>query len=159
MATKSWLKPALAFGAVTAGAAILGTLATRKSVNSRWYRRLKKPVFQPPRQVFAPVWTALYAAMAASVTRIWNSPSSPERTRALALWGTQLALNTGWSALFFGARRPKVALVEIIALLAAIAAYTREAGKVDRGAAALMLPSLGWTTFATALNEEIARRN
>jgi tryptophan-rich sensory protein len=157
--SKSWLKPALAFGAVTAGAAILGTLATRTSVDSAWYRRLRKPPFQPPRRAFGPVWTALYAMMAASAVRIWNSPPSPERSRALRLWTTQLALNAGWSAIFFAARRPRVALVEITALLATIAAYARQAGKVDRGAAALIAPYLGWTAFATALNEEIARRN
>jgi len=154
------IRTLLGFGTLTAAAAALGTLATRRSVDSAWYNAtLKKPPFQPPREVFAPVWTALYAMMTTSVARIYEARPSRERTRALALWGAQLALNAGWSAIFFGARRPKLALTEIIVLVAAIAAYTHQAREVDRRAAQWMLPYLGWTMFATLLNEEIVRRN
>lgn len=154
------IRTLLGFGAATAAAAVLGTLATRRSVNSAWYNvELKKPPFQPPRRVFGPVWTALYGLMTASAARVHEAPPSRERTRALTLWGTQLALNAGWSALFFGARRPKVALAELGVLLAAIGAYVHQARKVDPRAAQLMLPYLGWTAFATLLNEEIVRLN
>jgi tryptophan-rich sensory protein len=150
----------LGFGAFTTVAGVLGSYATRRSVNSAWYNlELEKPPFQPPREVFAPAWTALYAAMTASVARVYEAPPSRARTRALTLWGAQLALNTGWSAIFFGARRPGLALVELGALLVAVGAYTHQARKVDRRAAQLMLPYLGWTAFAMLLNEEIVRRN
>jgi translocator protein len=154
------IRTLLGFGALTAAAAALGTLATRRSVDSAWYNAtLKKPPFQPPREVFAPVWTALYAMMTTSVARLYEAHPSRERTRALALWGAQLALNAGWSAIFFGARRPKLALTEIIVLVAAIGAYIHQAREVDRRAAQWMLPYLGWAMFATLLNEEIVRRN
>jgi tryptophan-rich sensory protein len=154
------LRTLLGFGALTAGAAALGSFATQRSVNSAWYNvELRKPPFQPPREVFGPVWTALYAMMTGSAARVYDAPPSRERTRALTLWGAQLALNAGWSAIFFGARRPRLALVELGALLAAIGAYTRQARKVDPRAAHLMLPYLGWTAFAMLLNEEIVRRN
>jgi benzodiazapine receptor len=149
----------LGFGAATAAVAGLGSIAVSASVRSPWYARLQKPPFQPPRQAFGPVWTALYGLMAASAWRIWRAPSSPARTRALALWGGQLALNGAWSWIFFGARRPKNALVELTAMLATIAAYANEARKVDRTAAWLIAPYLAWTGFAGALNEEIVRRN
>lgn len=150
----------LGFGALTTVAAVLGSFATRRSVNSAWYNvELEKPPFQPAREVFAPVWTALYALMTGSVARIYEAPRSRARTRALTLWGAQLALNAGWSAIFFGARKPRLALVELGALLAAVGAYTHQARKVDRRAAQLMLPYLGWSAFAMLLNEEIVRRN
>jgi tryptophan-rich sensory protein len=156
----SWLLPALGFGALTAGAAVLGGLATRKSVNSPWYRVfLRKPPYQPPRQAFGPVWSALYTTIAASGARVWRGAPGPARTRALALWGTQLALNAGWSAVFFGARRPRAALVEIGALLASIAGYAAAARKVDRPAAWLVAPYAAWTAFAAVLNAGIVRRN
>ncbi|HVV86393.1 MAG TPA: TspO/MBR family protein [Kofleriaceae bacterium] len=147
-------------GAITGAAALIGNLATRRSVDSRWYRdELKKPSFQPPRGAFGPVWTGLYAAMARSAARVWRAPPSPERTRALALWGTQLGLNAAWSVLFFGLRRPRWALVEVGVLLAAIAAYAAAAARVDRRAAALMAPYLAWTGFATVLNGTIVAQN
>ena len=46
---------------VTAG---LGGLASRPS-ESDWYAKLRKPWFQPPRQVFPIVWPLLYADIAA----------------------------------------------------------------------------------------------
>ena len=149
----------LGFVGVTTLAATLGALATRKSVGSHWYRALRKPWFQPPRQAFGPVWTTLYALIAASGYRVWRAPSSPARTRALALWGTQLALNGAWTWIFFGAREPKPALAELILLVQAITLYANEARKVDPLAAWLVAPYLGWTGLATALNEEIVRKN
>lgn len=158
MRTRSILTYA-SFGALAAGAALLGTLATRKSVDSPWYARLRKPSFQPPRQAFAPVWTTLYGMIAASGARAWLAPRSPARTRALALWGVQMALNAGWSGIFFGARRPRAALAEIVALLASIGAYTNEARKIDRPAALLFAPYAAWTGFATVLNAAIVSKN
>lgn len=156
------VKSALAlagFGLATAATAALGGVATRRAVTSPWYYFLRKPKFQPPRQAFGPVWTALYALMAGSAWRVWRTPPSPARTRALALWGGQLALNGAWSWIFFGARKPRAALVEIAALGAAIAAYANEARKVDPVAAWMIAPYLAWTGFASLLNEEIARKN
>lgn len=146
-------------GGVTLGVAALGSIGTRKSVRSPWYALLRKPSFQPPKRAFAPVWTGLYGLMVASAWRVWRAPASPHRTRALALWGAQLALNGAWTWLFFGARKPAVALAELVTMFGAIAAYTNEARKVDPAATWMMAPYLGWTGFAGALNEEITRRN
>lgn len=145
------------FGALTAGSAVLGARAT----NSRqfWYRRLRKPPFQPPAWVFAPVWTALYGLMSASAWRVWNRPAGPSRSWALALWGLQLGFNALWSPLFFRKHQPRAALVDIAALGASLAAYTAVTSKVDKGAAWMMVPYLAWVGFASALNEEIVRRN
>ncbi len=154
------LRTLLGFGALTAGAALIGTLATDKSVNSAWYNaRLRKPSWQPPREAFAPVWTTLYALMAGSAARVYQARPSRERARALQLWGAQLALNAAWSVIFFGARRPKLAAVEIGVLLAAIAGYMHQARQVDTRATAMMAPYLGWTAFAAALNGNIAKNN
>jgi len=148
-----------AFAGMTALAAYAGTVATQKSVRSPWYRLLRKASFQPPNRAFAPVWTGLYALMAGSAWLVWRKPASRARTRALTIWTTQLGLNAVWSWLFFGARKPKLSLAELATLFASIAAYANEAHKVDKKAAWMMAPYLGWTAFAGALNEEIARKN
>jgi len=145
------------FGTLAAGAAAWGARVT--SSRQPWYRRLRKPPFQPPSWVFAPVWTVLYGLMSVSAWRVWNRPAGPSRSWALALWGVQMGFNALWSPLFFGAHRPRTALVDIAALGMSLTAYTGVARKVDRGAAWMMVPYLAWVGFASALNEEIVRRN
>ncbi|HET9612238.1 MAG TPA: TspO/MBR family protein [Acidimicrobiales bacterium] len=148
------------FGAVVAAAAVGGALVgPRRPETMRWYRSLAKPPFQPPAAVFGPVWTGLYAAIAVSGWRVWRRPDGPERTRALRLWGAQMAANAAWTPLFFGARRPGLALGDLTAQLSSTAGYTASAARVDGPAAALMAPYLGWTAFAGLLNAEILRRN
>ena len=146
------------FGALTAGAAALGSAATDHGTQL-WYRRLRKPSFQPPGAVFGPVWTVLYVLIAVSGWRVWNRPAGPARSRALGLWGLQLGLNAAWSWLFFGKRRKRTALADISALGVSIAAYIAAARKVDRSAAVLVAPYLGWVCFAGLLNEELVRLN
>lgn len=143
------------FGAATAGAAALNARVRPGA----WYRGLRQPWFQPPSWVFAPVWTGLYALIAASGYRVWRAPASPERTRALGFWGAQLGLNAAWSMLFFGKEDPRAALIDIGLLRVAVDAYTRTATKVDPAARWMMAPYRSWVSFATALNAEIVRKN
>jgi tryptophan-rich sensory protein len=154
---RSWLWLAL-FAGATAVAAGLGAGATRRG-RGAWYRALSKPAGQPPPQVFGPVWTTLYGLMSVSATRVFRAPPSPERTRALRLWWTQLALNGAWSPLFFGARRARWALADLVVLTVAVSKYTGTAAKVDRPAAWLMAPYLGWLGYAGWLNLGIVRKN
>ncbi len=151
----------LGFAALSYGASALGVLAMRGkgSPNSLWFRSRKKPAFQPPNWLFAPVWSALYGSIAYSGWRVWRAPSSPERTKALGLWATQLALNGAWTPLFFRAHMPGAALVDLVALDAAASAYAVQAAKVDRQAALVVAPYLGWLAFATALNGSIFANN
>lgn len=146
-----------AFGALSAGSALLGGGASNSK--QLWYKKLRKPPFQPPAWVFGPVWTALYGLMSFSAWRVWNRPAGPKRSWALALWGVQLGFNALWSPLFFGKHRKRAALVDIAALGVSLAAYTATARKVDPGAAWMMAPYLAWVGFASALNEEIVRLN
>jgi translocator protein len=145
-------------GTMTAASAIAGSIATQSSVHG-WYHRLDKPGFTPPSVVFPVVWTGLYAVMTVSAWRTWKSAPTPRRKLALGLWGLQLALNAAWSPLFFGLRRPGIAMFDIVALAGAIAGYVVVTRKVDRPAAGMMLPYLAWVGFASALNGSIWLRN
>jgi benzodiazapine receptor len=152
---RGWL--GLFLGATSLVSAIGG--AVTRGGRGRWYRGLRKPAGQPPPAVFGPVWTALYALMSWSALRIHRAPDSPERSRALRIWWTQLALNGAWSPLFFGARRTGWALVDLASTVAATAAYIRAASRVDRLAAKLMAPYLAWLGFAGYLNGGIVALN
>ncbi|HXU61162.1 MAG TPA: TspO/MBR family protein [Polyangia bacterium] len=146
------------FAGATAVAAGLGAGATRRG-RGVWYRALSKPAGQPPPAVFGPVWTTLYGLMSVSAYRVFRARRSPQRRRALGLWWTQLALNGAWSPLFFGAHRARLALADLVALSLAASKYTHTAAKVDRPAAWLMAPYLGWLGYAGWLNLGIVRKN
>ena len=145
------LAPCLAVGAI-------GGVATSQSVSS-WYPALAKPPFNPPRWIFAPVWTALYVIMAVSAWLVWRRNGWRGARPALTLFAIQLALNLAWSLMFFGLRRIDLALIDVVALLAAIAATALAFWPLHRAAALLMTPYLAWVGFATLLNSAIWRLN
>jgi tryptophan-rich sensory protein len=143
--------------ALSAGA--IGGFATVSSV-ATWYPGLNKPAFNPPNAVFGPVWTVLYVLMALAAWRVWRAPAPDGRRRqALVLYGVQLVLNLAWSLIFFGLRRPDLALADIVALLAALIATTAAFWRIDRPAGLMLLPYIAWVAFASALNFEIWRLN
>ena len=64
-----WARTVAGVGVAVAGCAVLGSLAT--APDTRWYRRLRKPVWQPPAAAFP--WCG------ARCTRPWRSPQ-PRRS-------------------------------------------------------------------------------
>ena len=138
-------------------AAGLGSLFTMVSVGS-WYAGLAKPSWNPPGWVFGPVWTVLYALMAVAGWLVWRRGGS-ENWLALRWFAVQLALNVGWSAVFFGLQMPGLAVLEIVLLWLAIVATLMTSWRVSRPAGILLLPYLLWVSFAAALNFAIWRLN
>jgi tryptophan-rich sensory protein len=125
-----------------------------------WYRTLRRPSWRPPDAAFGPVWTTLYLLMGVAAVLVRRSRADPQSVElAHRVNALQLALNGAWSLVFFGRRDPQAGLVVIVALWAAIAATIAAFARVDRRAAALLLPYLGWVTFATVLNAWIWRAN
>lgn len=153
-----WKALAVAGGLVLL-AAVAGSVGggSPQSVRLR-YQALDKPDFAPPARVFGPAWGALYPIVALAGARVMAAEPSPERSRALAAWGSQLALNAAWSPLFFGRRAERAALADIAGVIALTTAFALSARKVDGPAAALTVPYLGWLGFAAALNAGIVQR-
>ncbi|MGF1626424.1 MAG: TspO/MBR family protein [Alphaproteobacteria bacterium] len=133
---------------------VVGGLVTADAV-AVWYPTLRKPSYNPPDWVFGPVWTVLYVMMAVAAWRVWRRTGLVGGRVALGLYAGQLALNLGWSLLFFGARQVGLALAEIVLLFIAILATAIVFSRIDRLAAALLLPYLLWVAFAALLNAAI----
>lgn len=138
--------------------AALGALATMPKI-AGWYAALNKPSFTPPNYVFPIAWNILYALMAISLWRLWQSAESETRNRAITLFLLQLAVNLAWSWIFFGAESIHGGLATILALDALVIWAIYAAWQVDRIAAALLLPYLLWIGYATALTAGIVRLN
>lgn len=142
------------FVAAVAAISLFGSLF----IPGEWYAGLRKPAWNPPAWVFAPVWTTLYLMMAVAAWQVWLR-AHRQRNRALKWWGIQLLLNGAWSWLFFGLHRPGWAFAEMSVLLLAIVITIRLFRRVRRSAAVLMTPYLAWVAFAWVLNLAIWRLN
>lgn len=154
---RSWIA-LIGFIAAAFAAAAIGGAATASSVRE-WYPLLNKPSWNPPGWIFGPVWTALYLMMSVAAWRIWQKRPEPGVRYALTLFFVQLALNAAWSLLFFGLRRPDLALVEIVVLWICLFLIQREFWRLDRAAGWLWLPYICWVTFAAGLNTVIVALN
>jgi benzodiazapine receptor len=146
------------FVAICLLAAAIGGAVTVASVRT-WYLTLRKPSWNPPARAFGPVWTVLYLLMAFAAWLAWRTRDTTDAGPALAIFGLQLVLNVLWSVLFFGLRRPGPAVAEIAVLWLAIAGTIVAFWPLDQTAALLLVPYLGWVSFAAVLNLSIYRLN
>lgn len=159
--TRRWRRTLAWTGAAVTATAVVGSLVTDPT--SRWYRRLSKPSWQPPSWAFPVAWTALYADIALvsalSIADLQETGREDEARAYAAALGTNLVLNAGWSALFFGAKQLRLSTVEAVALAASSADLVRRAARVSPEKGVALAPYAAWTTFAAALTAEITRRN
>lgn len=137
-------------------AAAIGGIATYPSIPN-WYAQIVKPTWNPPNEVFGPVWTLLYLLMSFSAWLVWKEVGF--RNRAFGFYFVQLFLNTMWSILFFALHRPDLAFLEITALWIAIGMTLISFWKIKPLAGVLFLPYWLWVSFAAFLNFTIWRLN
>jgi len=136
-----------------------GSFFTQQSV-SDWYLTLEKPFFNPPNAVFPIAWTFLYISMGMASWFVWVSRKKvPVANKALIVYGVHLILNLMWSYLFFTLKNPLFAFIEILILLALIVYTTRLFFRISPIAGWLMVPYIGWVSFATLLNGSIVWLN
>ena len=121
-------------------------------VGGTWYQSLNQPSFTPPSWVFGPVWTILYLMIAIVAYRIAYAAQTPWKAHALALWALQIALNTLWTPVFFGAKNLGGAMIYIGLLWVTICFLIWVTRQVDKLSAILLLPYLAWVSFASVLN-------
>jgi tryptophan-rich sensory protein len=140
--------PLFFFLAGTLGVGAAANVFTQPAIPT-WYAGLNHPAITPPNWLFAPVWTALYIMMAVAAWRVWRRTGL--KSLEIAAFVLQLALNFGWSALFFGLHRIGAAFVEVLLLDLAILCAAILFVRRDRLAGLLMLPYLAWTGFASVL--------
>ena len=142
---------------VTFAAAALGAFASRDA--GAFYGTLARPEWAPPGWLFAPVWSALYLLMGIAAWLVWKARGFRGARAALVLFLVQLAANALWTWLFFAWRLGAAAFVEILVLWTLIVATIVTFWRVRPAAGALLLPYLGWVTFAAGLAWTVWRMN
>lgn len=159
--TRLWFKVAGGVTAAVAITAVTGSFLT--DPDQRWYKRLKKPSWQPAPQVFPLAWTALYADIAATgsltLADILEEEGKNAARTYMGALGTNLVLNASWCGLFFRAKKPWVAAAGAAALAASSADLVRRTYQRSPERGLLLAPYAAWCGFATALSASIARKN
>lgn len=142
---------------VSFAAAAIGGVATQRA--PEFYVGLTRPGWAPPSSVFGPVWTVLYFLMAIAAWLVWREKGFRDARVPLALFAIQLVFNALWSWLFFAWQRGVLAELDIVVLLALIAATIVAFWRVRPLAGILLLPYLAWVAYATALTFALVRLN
>ena len=144
--------------AVSFCAGLVGSQFTGPAV-ATWYGSTNKPSWTPPSVLFGPVWSALYLMMGIASWLVWRRAGFSRVSGAMTLFALQLIFNAAWSGIFFGLRRFDLAFFEIVILWALIFATVVAFWRHDARAGLLLLPYLGWVSYAGALNFAIWRLN
>ena len=125
-----------------------------------WYQALVKPAWNPPDVVFPMGWTVIYALITVAGITAWRAaPNSAAAEWVIGLFALNGFLNISWSLIFFRLQRPDWAFYEVTLLWLSILAMILYCGRFSRRAALLLLPYLGWVSFAAALNYAVVQLN
>ena len=128
--------------------------------DSQWFQSLQLPWFYPPTWAFGVVWTLLFTLIGIAAYLVYRQGTARRPVRvALGVFAAQMVVNVAWSPTFFELQNPPLAL-GVIGLLWALIGVTVWAFKrVDRRAAALLIPYFAWVSFAAVLNYAIWQLN
>ena len=149
-------------GLATAAAAVAGSMASRDGVQG-WYSKIRKPGYVPPNAVFPIAWTALYVDIAttsaAAIDRFRADGRDAKARGYITALGVNLALNAGWSWVFFKMNKLGPSVGAAAALAVSSADLARRAADADPRLGAVLVPYPLWCGFATVMSGGIWRLN
>lgn len=144
----------------TAAAVCVAALGATITDLGPWYQALAKPAWNPPDLLFPMGWTVIYALITIAGITAWRAaPTSAAAEWVLGLFALNGFLNISWSLIFFRVQRPDWAFYELIALWLSILLLIVFCGRFSKLAGALLVPYLGWVSFAGALNWAVVQLN
>lgn len=143
----------VALGTIVAVNAIGSSPALFVDSDTSWFA---EPWFFPPGIVFSVVWTLLFTLMGVALFLVWRQGVSRSDVQlALAIFVAQFVVNVAWTPAFFGLQRADLGLLVIGVLWFGVVGTIAAFARVDRLAAALLVPYLAWVSFAAVLNYTI----
>ena len=128
-----------------------------------WYSQLIKPSWSPPAWLFGPVWTVLYAIIAATYGTVFYKAVTGKLPWRVALpFALNLIFNLAFTPIQFGLKNNLLAALDILlvvgTLIWALVAVWRAAPDL-RWVVYVNIPYLLWGLFATVLQISITVLN
>jgi translocator protein len=123
-----------------------------------FYESLIKPSWVPPDWAFPAAWFTLWTLQAVALVRVVGA-SSRFRTGAIVMLAAQFAAAIAWQAVVFGPGRLRLAAWWLVGVLVLVVVTVAVVRKVDRLAAALVVPTIAWVAVATVLAWSLYRLN
>ena len=128
-----------------------GVSALLTSGQMQAFEEISKPAFSPPAFLFPIAWSILYVLMGISSVMIYES-GSPEKRKALTVYGIQLIVNFFCSIFFFGFGLYFFSFLWLILLWILVLYMIILFAKIKPSAAYLNYPYLLWLSFAGYLS-------
>lgn len=124
------------------------------------YATLIKPSWSPPAWVFGPVWTVLYAIIAASFGTVFYKAFTREVPWVVALpFALNLVFNFSFTYLQFGLQNNALAAIDILLVLATLVWALVAVYPYLKWVALANIPYPAWVSFATVLQLTITYLN
>ena len=122
--------------------------------SSDWFNSLNKPFFNPPAEIFPPIWIILYTSLLVSLIIYSVKPSKSKRSKlnGYIYFIIQMLLNLTWSPVFFSAHNIKMGLIIIILMVTFTVLTILSFIKISKLAGIMLIPYLLWISFALFLN-------
>jgi translocator protein len=125
-----------------------------------WYQALRKPAWKPPDWAFGPVWTVILILCIWSFAVGWReAPDASTQSWLVVLFLVNAVFHVGWNVVFFGLKRPDLAVYESVLLWLSILAPLLFLWQYTPKAALMLVPYLVWVAIATKLTADIAKLN
>lgn len=153
---RAWLFPVVIAAVAATVVALVGMTITD---TGSWYHSLRMPRWAPADGIYGIAWTIIFAFTALGGIYGWRAMPARERDWLLGMFALNGFLNVLWSLLFFRLHRPDWALFELLILWVSILGIVLLTWRRSIAGAILILPYLGWVTFAGYLNMHVVRLN
>lgn len=117
------------------------------------YESLKKPIINPPSNLFPIIWTILYILMGIAAYRIYMlNKQGIDDKGAYFFYIVQLLFNLMWPFIFFTFRLYGISFIWLCVLFILVIITFIKFIKVDKIAGFLLIPYILWLVFAGILN-------
>jgi benzodiazapine receptor len=137
----------------------VGALFTSQGVTS-WYPTIAKPSYTPPGIFIGIMWTIIYILSAISLFLFVNKGRGKRMFwPVISLYILNGITNASWSYVFFVRHELWLAVISAVLIWLTVGILIISIWKISRIAGLLLMPYLGWASFATYLTYVIYQMN